>query len=155
MIKLAPPNLARIDDVQLSGRVLLFTTGITLLTGLMFGLLPAWSATRTKPAIVFSQRSSTSGPLRRRLFDGLLVAEIALALMVVTGAGLMTRTMYKIAHVDPGFQSDHVLAMRLDVQDPKYNATKLESFRRDVLTNVKAIPGVESAALTLSLPIEG
>ena len=155
LIKLAPPNLARIDDVQLSGRVLLFTAGITLLTGLMFGLLPAWSATRTKPAMVFNQRSSTSGPLRRRLFDGLLVAEIALALMVVTGAGLMTRTMYKIAHVDPGFQSDHLLTMRLDVQDPKYNATKLESFRRDVLTNVKAIPGVESAALTLSLPIEG
>ncbi len=155
LIKLAPPNLARIEDVQLNGRVLLFTAGITLLTGLMFGLLPAWSATRTKPAIVFSQRSSTSGPLRRRLFDGLLVAEIALALIVVTGAGLMTRTMYKIAHVDPGFQSDHLLTMRLDVQDPKYIATKLESFQRDVLTNVKAIPGVESAAFTLSLPIEG
>jgi len=75
---------------------------------------------------------------------------------VITGAGLMTRTMYKIAHVDPGFQSDHMLTMRLDVQDPKYNnAPKLEAFQRDVLTNVKAIPGVESAALTLSLPIEG
>ena len=155
LIKLAPPNLARIEDVHLSGRVLLFTAGITLLTGLMFGLLPAWSATRTKPVVVFNQRSSTSGPLRRRLFDGLLVAEIALALMVVTGAVLMTRTMYKIAHVDPGFQSDHVLTMRLDVQDPKYNATKLQSFQRDALTNVKAIPGVESAAFTLSLPMEG
>ncbi len=155
LIKLAPPNLARIEAVQLSGRVLLFTAGITLLTGLMFGLLPAWSATGNKPAMVFSQRSSTAGPLRRRLFDGLLVAEIALALMVVTGAVLMTRTMYKIAHVDPGFQSDHLLTMRLDVQDPNYNATKLDSFRRDVLSNVKAIPGVESAALTLSLPIEG
>jgi len=155
LIKLAPPNLARIHDVQLSGRVLLFTAGMTLLTGLMFGLLPALSATRTKPAMVFSQRSSTSGPLRRRLFDGLLMAEIAFALVVVTGAGLMARTMYKIAHVDPGFQSDHVLTMRLDVQDPNYNVSKLESFQRDVLTNIKAIPGVESAALTLSLPIEG
>ena len=155
LIKLAPPNLARIEDVQLSGRVLLFTAGITLLTGLMFGLLPAWSATRTKPAMVFSQRSSTAGPLRRRLFDGLLVAEIALALMVVAGAVLMTRTMYKIAHVDPGFQADHLLTMRLDVQDPKYNVAKMESFQRDILTNIKAIPGVESAALTLSLPIEG
>ena len=154
LIKLAPPNLARLDDVHLSGRVLLFTAGITLLTGLLFGLLPAWSATRTKPAMVFNQRSSTSGPLRRHLFDALLVAEIALALMVVTGAVLMTRTMYKIAHVDPGFQADHLLTMRLDVQDPKYNS-KLESFQRNVLTNIKAIPGVESAAFTLSLPIEG
>jgi predicted permease len=155
LIKLAPPNLARIDDVRLSGRVLLFTAGITLLTGLLFGLLPAWSATGTKAAMLFNQRSSTSGPLRRRLFDSLLVAEIALALIVVTGAGLMTRTMYKIAHVDPGFQPDHVLTMQLDVQDPKYNGAKLQSFQRDVLTNVKAIPGVESAAFTLSLPIEG
>jgi putative ABC transport system permease protein len=155
LIKLSPPNLPRIDDVRLSGRVFLFTAGITLLTGLMFGLLPAWSATRTKPAMAFNQRSSTSAPLRRRLFDGLLVAEIALALMVVTGAGLMTRTMYKIANVDAGFQSDHVLTMRLDLQDPKYDLAHQESFRRDVLTNVNAIPGVESAAFTLSLPIEG
>jgi hypothetical protein len=76
LIKLAPPNLPRIEDVQLSGRVLLFTAALTLLTGLMFGLLPAWSATGTKPALAFNQRSLTSGPLRRRLFDGLLVAEI-------------------------------------------------------------------------------
>src|SRR6185295_7042066 len=98
LIRLAPDNLPRVADARLNGRVLLFTAGITLFTGLMFGLLPAWSATRTKPVMAFNQggRSSTSGPLRRRLFDSLLVAEIALALMVVTGAGLMTRTMYKI-----------------------------------------------------------
>jgi len=155
LIKLAPPNLPRIDDVQLSGRVLVFTAGLTLLTGLMFGLLPAWSATGTKPAMAFNQRSSTSGPLRRRLFDGLLVAEIALALVVVTGAGLMTRTMYKIANVDPGFQSDHVLTMRLDFDANYVSTAKQESFRRDVVTNIKAIPGVESAAFTFSLPIEG
>ena len=155
LIKLAPPNLPRIEDVQLSGSVLLFTAGLTLLTGLMFGLLPAWSATGTKAAIVFNQRSSTSGPLRRRLFDGLLVAEIALALVVITGAGLMTRTMYKIANVDPGFQSDHVLTMRLDFDRNYISTAKQESFRRDVVTKIKAIPGVESAAFTLSLPIDG
>src|SRR6201988_142633 len=155
LIRLAPPNLPRIDNVQLNGRVLLFTAGLTLLTGLMFGLLPAWSATRTKPAMAFSQRSSTSGPLRRRLFDALLVAEIALALVVVTGAGLMTRTMYKIANIDPGFQSDHVLTMRLDLGREYNSVAKQESFRRDVLTNIKAIPRVESAGFTISLPIEG
>jgi putative ABC transport system permease protein len=159
LISLAPANLPRVADVHLSGRVLLFTAGLTLLTGLIFGLLPAWSATRTKPAMAFNQggRSSTSGPLRRRLFDSLLVAEIALALMVVAGAGLMTRTMYKIAKVDPGFQSDHVLTMRLDLCcGPKYEDNSAqESFRRDALTKVKAVPGVESAAFTLSLPIEG
>ena len=159
LIKLAPTNLPRVADVQLSGRVLLFTAGVTLLTGLLFGLLPAWSATRTRPALACNQggRSSTSGPLRRRLFDSLLVAEIALALIVVTGAGLLTRTMYKIANVDPGFQTDHLLTMRLDLADPKYddNSVQQESFRSQVLTNIKAIPGVDSTAFTLSLPIEG
>jgi putative ABC transport system permease protein len=155
LIKLAPPNLPRLEDVHLSGRVLLFTAGLTLLTGLIFGLLPAWSATRTKPTLAFNQRSSTSGPLRRRLFDGLLVAEIALALVVVTGAGLMTRTMYKIASVDPGFQSDHLLTMRLDFTREYISSAKEESFRREAITRIKAIPGVESAAFTLSLPIEG
>ena len=155
LIKLAPPNLPRLEDVQLSGRVLLFTAGLTLLTGLLFGLLPAWSATGTKPGMAFNQRSSTSGPLRRRLFDGLLVAEIALALVVVTGAGLMTRTMYKIANVDPGFQADHLLTMRLDFGREYISTAKHESFRRDAVARIKAIPGVESAAFTLSLPIEG
>lgn len=157
LISLAPDNLPRVADVQLSGRVLLFTAGLTLLTTLLFGLLPALSATRITGAFSQAGRTSTVGPMRRRLFDGLLVAEIALALVVLTGAGLMTRTMYKIAHVDPGFRADHLLTMRLDIAGPKYadNIAQQQSFQRAVLTNVKALPGVESAAFTLSLPIEG
>jgi len=158
LISLAPPTLPRLADVHLNGRVLLFTAALTLLTGLLFGILPAWSATRTNAVKAFGQggRSSTSTPLRRRLFDGLLVAEIALALVVLTGAGLMTRTMYKIANVDPGFRTDHLLTMRLSILGLKYNdIQKQQSFMRDVLAKVKALPGVESAAFTLSLPMEG
>jgi predicted permease len=87
----------------------------------------------------------------------LLVAEIALALVVLAGAGLMTRTMYKIANVDPGFRPDHLLTMRLDLAGPKYadNPAQQQAFQSAVLTNVKALPNVESAAFTLSLPIQG
>jgi len=157
LISLAPPNLPRLADVQLSGRVLLFTAAITLLTSLLFGLLPALSSTRITAAFSEGGRTSTSGPLRRRLFDSLLVAEIALALIVLTGAGLMTRTMYKIANVDPGFRTDHLLTMRLDIYGPQYrnNLPHIEAFQKAALTNVKALPGVESAAFTLSLPIAG
>ena len=157
LISLAPPNLPRVAEVQLNGRVLLFTGALTLLTSLLFGLLPAVSSTRITAAFSEGGRSSTSGPVRRRLFDSLLVAEIAFALVVLTGAGLMTRTMYKIANVDPGFRTDHLLTMRLDTKGPKYenNAAVQRAFQQDVLTNVKAIPGVESAAFTLSLPING
>jgi len=157
LIRLAPPNLPRVADVQLSGRVLLFTAGVTLLTGLLFGLLPAFSSTRITAAFSEGGRTLTSGPMRRRLFDSLLVAEIALSLVVLTGAGLMTRTMYKIAHVDPGFRTDHLLTMRMDITGPKYknNLPHIQAFQKAVLTNVKALPGVESAAFTLSLPIAG
>ena len=157
LIRLAPPNLPRLADVHLSGRVLLFTAALTLLTTLLFGLLPALSATRITAAFSEGGRTSTSSPMRRRLFDSLLVAEIAFALIVLTGAGLMTRTMYKIANVDPGFRTDHLLTMRLDIEGPKYqnNIPQQLAFQQAALTNVKALPGVESAAFTLSLPIAG
>ena len=157
LISLAPPNLPRVADVQLSGRVLLFTAALTLLTSVLFGFLPALSATRITAAFSEGGRTSTAGPMRRRLFDSLLVAEIAFALVVLTGAGLMTRTMYKIANVDPGFRTDHLLTMRLDIEGPKYqnNLALQRAFQKDALTNVKALPGVESAAFTLSLPIAG
>jgi len=157
LISLAPPNLPRVADVQLSGRVLLFTAAVTLLTSFLFGLLPALSSTRITAAFSEGGRTSTSGPVRRRLFDSLLVAEIALALVVLTGAGLMTRTMYKIANVDPGFRTDHLLTMRMDIYGPQYrnNIPNIEAFQKAALTNVKALPGVESAAFTLSLPIAG
>ena len=157
LIGLAPPNLPRVADVQLSGRVLLFTAALTLLTTLLFGLLPALSSTRITAAFSEGGRTSTWGPMRRRLFDGLLVAEISFALVVLTGAGLMTRTMYKIANVDPGFRTDHLLTMRLDIDGTKYqdNLALQRAFQNDVLTNVKTLPGVESAAFTLSLPIDG
>jgi len=157
LISLAPPNLPRVADVQLSGRVLLFTAAVTLLTSFLFGLLPALSSTRITAVFSEGGRTSTSGPMRRRLFDSLLVAEIALALVVLTGAGLMTRTMYKIANVDPGFRTDHLLTMRMDIYGPQYrnNIPNIEAFQKAALTNVKALPGVESAAFTLSLPIAG
>ena len=157
LISLAPPNLPRLADVHLSGRVLLFTAAVTLFTSLLFGLLPALSSTRITAAFSEGGRTSTSGPTRRRLFDSLLVAEIAFALILLTGAGLMTRTMYKIANVDPGFRTDHLLTMRMDIYGPQYrnNLPHIEAFQKAALTNVKALPGVESAAFTLSLPISG
>ncbi|HEX3281624.1 MAG TPA: ABC transporter permease [Pyrinomonadaceae bacterium] len=157
LISLAPPNLPRLADVHLSGRVLLFTGAVTLLTSLLFGLLPALSSTPSTAAFSEGGRTSTAGPIRRRLFDSLLVAEIAFAMIVLTGAGLMARTMYKIANVDPGFRTDHLLTMRMDIYGPQYrnNLPNIAAFQKAALTNVKALPGVESAAFTLSLPIAG
>jgi predicted permease len=125
----------------------------------LFGLLPTLQATRGDRFMAFNQsgRSSTASPGRRRLFDGLMVAEIGLALVLLTGAGLMTRTIYKLAQVDPGFRPDHLLTMRFDLVGPKYddNEERQQAFLRDAGEKLKALAGVESAAFTLSLPIQG
>jgi len=159
LVALAPADMPRLADVQMNGRVLLFTTILTLLTSLLFGLLPAWPATRRGLLSVFNKggRSSTAGPLRHRLFDGLLVTEIAFALMLLTGASLMARTMYKVAQVDPGFRTDHLLTMRVNLAGPKYDddLVRLNSFEREAIARIKALPGVKSAAFTGSLPVEG
>jgi putative ABC transport system permease protein len=159
LLALAPADLPRLDSVKMNGTVLLFTAGLTLVTSLLFGLLPTLQATRGDRFMAFNQsgRSSTASPGRRRLFDGLMVAEIGLALVLLTGAGLMTRTIYKLAQVDPGFRPDHLLTMRFDLVGPKYddNEERQQAFLRDAGEKLKALPGVESAAFTLSLPIQG
>ncbi len=158
LIAVAPLDLPRLDDVQINGRVLIFTTGLTLLTTLLFGLVPTWQITRSNLLTVFSQasRSSTAAPVRRRLFDVLLVAEVGLALVLLTGAGLMTRTIYNLARVDPGFRPDHLLTMRFDLGGKKYDDEAQQlAFVREARTRLEALPAVESAAFTLSLPIEG
>jgi putative ABC transport system permease protein len=158
LIALAPVDIPRLSDVQINGRVLIFTAALTVLTSLLFGLLPTWQVTRSNLLAVFSQagRSSTAGPARRRLFDVLLVAQIGLALVLLTGAGLMTRTIYNLARVDPGFRADHLLTMHFDLAGQKYDEEPAQiAFVQEARSRLNALPGVESAAFTLSLPIEG
>ncbi len=159
LLALAPEDLPRVSGVQLNGTVLLFTAGLTVLTSLLFGLLPTWQSTRGDLFTTFNQagRSSTASPVRRRLFDSLMVAEVGLALILLTGAGLMTRTIYKLFQVDPGFRPDHLLTMRFDLTGPKYDDddARQAAFLRDASLRLNGLPGVESAAFTLSLPIQG
>ena len=158
LIALAPVDMPRLGDVQINVRVLVFTAALTILTSLLFGLLPTWQITRSNLLSVFKQagRSSTAGPVRRRLFDILLVAQIALALVLLTGAGLMTRTIYNLARVDPGFRADHLLTMRFDLAGKKYEEDPAQlAFVQEARSRLNALPGVESAAFTLSLPIQG
>jgi putative ABC transport system permease protein len=159
LLALAPTDLPRVAKVQIDAQVLVFTAALTLLTSLLFGLLPTWQATRGTRFMIFNlgARSSTLSPARRRLFDSLMVAEVGLALILLTGAGLMTRTIYKLSQVDPGFRRDHLLTMRFDLSGPKYDdkVTKQEAFLRDAAARLKVLPGVAGAGFTGSLPIQG
>ncbi|MGE0161171.1 MAG: ABC transporter permease [Gemmatimonadales bacterium] len=155
LLSLAPASLPRIDDVGLDGRVLLFTAGVTLATGLVFGLLPSWRASRSA---VFSSIRSHGGRHAggRHLRNGLVVAEVATALVLLVGAGLLVRSFQRLAVVDLGFdQPEDVLTFRVAVPGSRYGPAARVAFFDALLDRVRAIPGVESAGAVNSLPLDG
>src|SRR6185503_13145018 len=102
--------------------VLGFTIGVSLLTGLLFGLLPAWSASRSRigEALKEGGRSSTAGGARQRLRSTFVVVELAVALVLLVGAGLLIRTFWKLRSVEPGFNPDHLITMRVILPETRY-----------------------------------
>jgi putative ABC transport system permease protein len=158
LLSLAPSDLPRLATVQLDGGVLLFTAGITLATGLLFGLLPAWHAMRTELHGMLKEAGRAVGVsgARQRMLNTLLVVEVSLALLLMTGAGLMARTMYRVLQVEPGFRPDHLLTLRFDLAGPQYSdLARRQSFYNEVITRLENTPGIEAAAFTRALPIAG
>jgi len=136
--------------------VLLFTCGIALLTGVLFGLAPAWSAFASAPAS--SQRSSGgAGETKfRRIFGkSLVVAQVALSVGLVSAAGLFIGNLSNLEHTDLGFRRDHVLLMTLDPAHSGYSAEALSRAYRDLLARLERIPGVRSATISDGTPISG
>jgi putative ABC transport system permease protein len=155
LIAVAPPTLPRLEGVRLDGQALLFALGITMVSGLLFGVLPAVIASGAdgQQLLVRAGRTGASGS--HRLRRGLLVAEVALALVLLCGAGLMIRTMWRLTTADPGFAPDHLLTMKYSISGTDWTEPRLRAFHDDVVRQTKALPGVVNAGLTLSLPIEG
>jgi putative ABC transport system permease protein len=156
LVALAPPNVPRLGDVRLNETVLVFTLGVSVLTGLLFGLLPALQASGTNLQTVLKEggRSST-GSMRERTRKVLLIAEVGLALVLLIGAGLMLRTVSRLMSVDPGFNAENLLTMRFILTESDYPEEKRRAFYDECKGRIEALPGVEQAALTLSLPIDG
>ncbi|HET9532757.1 MAG TPA: ABC transporter permease, partial [Blastocatellia bacterium] len=156
LVTLAPSDLPRLGQVGLDRVVFIFTLAVSVLTGLLFGLLPAFQASRTdlQSSLKEGGRSS-GGSLRDRTRKVLLVTEVGLALVLLIGAGLMLRTVSRLMSVDPGFNADNLLTARVILTGEAYTADRRRLFYDECLARVMSLPGVESAALTLSLPIEG
>ena len=144
-------------DLALDWRMLGFTTAITLLTCALFGLTPALRATQVAPGAVLksSSRSATSGPARFGLRRVLVVSQIAMSLMLVVGAILFLRSLQKLATLDAGFTQDGVLEMDLDLTSLQLPVSRRADFKRQLLDQVRAIPGVESAAEAGIVPLSG
>ena len=136
--------------------VLAFALLASLLTGLLFGLLPAWHAARADVNTVLKQQSrgSTGDRAQHRLRHGLIVAEVALALALLTGAGFFVRGLQRFTHQDNGWSHDRVLTATLSLPDTKYGSDdQKRAFYDRALSRLAALPGVEHAALASSLPV--
>jgi putative ABC transport system permease protein len=157
LVALAPEGVPRIEGVAINGASLGFALAAAVACGLVFGAVPALQLAGTGGQQLLARASRSSGAVSpRRSRRMLMVVEVALALVLLIGCGLMARTMMRLQAVDPGFRSDHLLTARVSLQAPPWDApAKRVAFFEQVLARVHALPGVESAAVTLSLPIEG
>ncbi|HXW91137.1 MAG TPA: ABC transporter permease [Terriglobales bacterium] len=152
----APKDIPRISAAHINLMVLIFTGLISLLAGVAFGLAPAWQISRGDPGETLKHTAQTLE--RRTPMTRVMVAtELSLSLMLLTAAGLLGKSLVLLSHVDPGFRSDHLLTLEVprsmtDSEDARRTWT---DFYQQLLARIQALPGVESAGATLSLPFRG
>jgi len=150
-------GIPRLDEISLDLRVLGFTFAVSILTGLIFGLAPALQASRSdlNEALKDSVKGAASGG-KHRLRSALVVAEVALALMLLIGAGLLLRSFQRLEQVNLGFNPDNVLTFDLALPRAKYSDQPQQiAFFEQTLNRLKAVSGVEDAAVTSALPLSG
>lgn len=155
---LAPGNVPRVHLLSIDLSVVLFTLGVSILTGVVFGLVPALRASRTNLQDTLKEGGRTGAADRSGnvLRNGLVVAEMALSMALLTGAGLLISSFSRLAQVDPGFSSEKLLTFNLSLPRAKYsNDTLSLAFWRELTPTLASVPGVRTVALTSTLPFGG
>ncbi|HYV97580.1 MAG TPA: ABC transporter permease [Gemmatimonadaceae bacterium] len=158
LISLAPSSIPRLHEIGITPGVLLFTLGISVFAGLLFGVLPALRSFsyRMVTALRDGGRGSTVGRERHGARQVLVVTQIALALVLLVGSGLMVRSFQKLRAVNPGFSPDAVLTFRLAPPPSKYPTPEVTAqFYTNLLERLRALPGVQAAGAITSLPLSG
>jgi putative ABC transport system permease protein len=158
LLALAPSSLPRISEIHLDSGVLIFSLALSIITGLVFGIAPAWLAARAdvNEALKQGTRGSTEGGARGRLRSALVVLEVTFALMLLGGAGLLARSFMQLAHVDPGFTPENATLLQLSLPQKKYAMPEQQTaFADALLERVKVLPGVQWAGITHSMPLLG
>lgn len=153
-----PNAIPRAQEIGPDWQMVIFTAAISILTGLIFGLAPAWKASKAalNEALKDSSRGLTSGPSQRRFRDALVSAEVALSLILLIGAGLMVKSLYHLQRVNPGFQADHLLTLQLELPVSKYSTDQeIINFYERLLERLNALPGAQSASAAGGMPIIG
>jgi len=158
LVALSADKLPRAGQIAIDGRVLAFTLAITILTGILFGLAPAFHASRLNLQASLKAGALTgAGVLRRSwLRNCLVVSEVALALMLLVGAGLLIKSFFLLQRVDPGFDPDQVLTMRVALPASKYSQVeRMSAFYQELVRRVESLPAVRSAGVVSWLPMSG
>ena len=155
---LGQEQLPRLQAVSLDGRILLFTLALTLLTGVLFGLAPALQAGQLDLNEVLKEggRGGGSGRRERRLRGVLVIAEVALALVLLVGAGLLMRSFVKLQQINPGFNPERVLTASLTLPRARYgDPIQIDAFQKQLLERLNGLLGAQSVGLTSDLPWTG
>jgi predicted permease len=159
LLALGPANLPRLSEISMDGRTLGFTLALSILSGLLFGLIPAlkYAGPRSKLELRSSGRTSSTSRERHRARNSLVVAQVAMALVLLVCAGLMIRTFEALRTVDPGFtDGQHLQVMRISIPDLLIRETeRVTRTQNEILDKLEAIPGVKSAAFVSEMPMEG
>jgi len=158
-----PADLPRTSEIAVDGRVLGFTSVISLITGIVFGLVPLFQARRVSANDSLKQSGRGVATGQSRLRSALIVGQVAIALVLLTGAGLMAKSLWTLLRVSPGFRTEHILTARLSLPPEYTNGYKygmgqhreISAFQRELLERVRNIPGVQSASFTAYLPLSG
>ncbi len=155
MLRFVPQNLPRLDMVSVDGMVLAFAAVASILTGILFGVLPAWRMSRLDPALALREgtRTVTSGKGQHRLHSMLVIAETAIGLILLVGAGLLIRSFVRVMNVDPGFNPHQLLTGDLGLPDTQYPTLKKAQFYDQLLPQLAGMPGAESVAAGYPLPL--
>lgn len=151
-----PADLSRATSIAVDTRMLIFTAVISLVTGILFGLGPLFGPWRNTAGESLKQNNRTSTGIQTRLRSGLAVAQIAIAIVLLIGAGLMVKSFWTLIHVAPGFRSDSIVTARLLIPTSRYTDNdKIAAFELKLLESLRARPGIQSAGFATYLPLSG
>jgi putative ABC transport system permease protein len=157
LVALGKENIPRAMQVGLDWRVLGFTLLVSVLTGIIFGLVPAMHSSKTEltESLKEGGRSGAEGARRNRIRGVLVVGELAIAVVLLVGAGLLIQSLWRLRQVNPGFESQNLLTFVVGIPEVRYPTNKQAQFYRDLIERIEKLPGVRSTSSIIPLPLSG
>ena len=154
LVALAPPTLPRLHEIAIDGRILLFTAALTVVTALLCGILPALELSRPRGEALKEGARVSTGQRERRIFGALVAAQLAIAVVLLVGGGLLLRSFSRLMAVDPGFRAERVLTLATSLPAQAYrDAASVRGFYTRLVDDVSQVPGVSAVGASTELPL--